>query len=322
VLERLGLDEAGYGWTVQLVARALADPMVRVRERPVAFRVRRGGTSKVSGSARASIKAGLSMIRVAVQSTRARPVIALMAKAPGADHAKTRLAADLGVERTAELWAAILADSGDNLLEAASVARAVPLVMLPRSADVAPVAGIVGAGWAPIVQDRSGLAAALAEVFLAAFDRGTDRAVAVAGDVPSLPPTYGVDALGRLSRRADHAVLGPSADGGYHLVGLSWQGAPRWWPRIARRRRRARLARRLRHGFDVPMGGSTALAAVREGLTLAGWSTEFLSTWSDLDTLTDLEALGAKLQGDGRSAPRTAAWIARHVAATDASRPR
>ncbi len=314
VLERLRLDESGYGWTVQFVARALTDPSIRVRERPVAFRERRGGASKVSGSPRASVKAGLSMIRVAIQATRARPVIALMAKAPGAGHAKTRLEADLGPERTAGLWTAILADGAATLAEAATAAQAASLVMLPRPADVAPVAAIVGRRWTPVIQRQGGLAAALMDVFLTAFDHGAHRAIAVAGDVPSLPSRYAVDALDRLGRADDRAVLGPSADGGYHLVGLSWRGAPRWWPRLIRRRRRARLARRLMAAFDGPLGGANALRSTQAGLASAGWSVELLATWSDLDTVADLEALSAELHTGGRLSPRTAAWIARDAA--------
>lgn len=313
----LRLDESGYGWTVEFVARALADPSLRVREVPVAFRRRRSGTSKVSGSARASIKAGLSMIRVGVLATRPRPVIVLMAKAPGAGHAKTRLALDLGAERTADLWRAVLADGGAHLLDAANEAHAESVVMLSRSSDVACVVDIIGPTWSPIVQQQSGLASALVEAFLAGFDRGADRAIAVAGDVPSLPSSYSADALARLGRRRDAAVLGPSADGGYHLVGLRWRGAPRWWPRVLRRQRRAQLARRLRAAFDVPMGGDTALASTRAGLGSAGWFVEDLATWLDLDTLSDLRMISGELDGNGHSAPRTAAWIARHRAVVD-----
>ncbi len=309
-LAALRLDEAGFGWTVQFVARALADPSIRLAERPVSFLVRSGGTSKVSGSPRASIAAGLSMTRVAVQATRSRPMIALMAKAPGPGHAKTRLAPDLGAPATADLWAAMLADTGAHIMEAADHAQAIALVMLPRAADVVPVLGIVGRDWTPHVQSRAGLAAALSEVFLEAFDRGTDRAIAVAGDVPSLPVGYVVDALDRLE--ADEAVLGPSTDGGYHVIGLRWRSAPRWWPRRLRRGRRAQLARRLRIAFEVEMGGATALEATRACLAQAGWTSAMLPPWGDLDTVADLRGLADLLGRDAGAAPRTAAWFARH----------
>jgi len=319
VLERLGLDEAGYGWTVQLVARALADPSIRIREIPVAFRRRRGGISKVSGSPRASVRAAFAMVRVAVQATRPRPVLAMMAKAPRAGHAKTRLAVDLGVDHTAELWAACLKDSGTNLLMAADTGGMTPVVMMADPSDVTPVVGIIGRRWSPHVQHGPGLAGALSDVFLEAFDRGTDRAMALAGDVPSLPPTYVTDALGRLAQRADAAVLGPSADGGYHLVALRWPGAPRWWPRAIRQRRRANLAGRLRSGFDVPMGGATALDATNRGLASAGWAITDLASWTDLDTMVDLKTLAVELEGDGRAAPHTTAWIAGHPEAIGAT---
>jgi glycosyltransferase A (GT-A) superfamily protein (DUF2064 family) len=310
-LERLDLDDDGYGWTVQLVARALLEPSTRIREVPVSFRRRRGGASKVSGSWRASLRAGWAMVSVALRETRGRPVIALMAKAPGAGHAKTRLAVELGEERTAGLWRASLADVAEAALEAARGSGAVPLVMLPRIADVEPVSRIVGPGWITAVQTRNGLSAALAEVFLAAHDRGADRAVAVAGDVPSLPPSRIRAALDALDARS--AVIGPSHDGGYHLIGLRWQPAPRWWPGPVRRRLRLRLGRRLAAVFgELPMGGGSALDATHLALRSAGWRVAFVPAWPDVDTLADLGALARTLPGDGRWASRTAAWLERH----------
>lgn len=312
-LERLALDDEGYGWTVQLVARALVEPTIRVREVAVAFRERRGGTSKVSGSLTASIRAGRAMILSAVRETRPRPVIGLMAKAPGAGHAKTRLAAELGERRTADLWSAFLGDVAESLREASRQRRCTLLAMLPRDADVGPVGQIVGAGWTPIVQAGAGLSAALIGLFLAAFDRGSDRAVAVAGDVPALPPSQVLDALAVLDARPGSAVVGPSIDGGYHLVGLRWDSVPRWWPGRARRHRRTRLARRLQTAFGgVPMGGVSARAATTSGLGEAGWHVSTGGSWPDVDTVPDLRELARRLAGDGRWAPRTAAWITRH----------
>ncbi len=313
-LVRLGLDEAGYGWTVQLVARALSDRRLRVREVPVGFRRRHGGTSKVSGSPRASILAAYAMIRVALQATRPRPVVALMAKAPRSGHAKTRLEADLGADLTSGFWAACLRDSSTNLLEAATIGRMDPVVMLAESSDRTPVSAIIGERWAPVVQRQQGLAAALEEVFLEACDRGADRAIAVAGDVPSLPPAYLLAALDHLSRQSASAVLGPSDDGGYHLVALRWRGAGRWWPRAIRRRRRAHLARRLRAAFGVSMGSSTVFLATKGALASAGWTVTNLASWTDLDTIGDLRVMATDLASDGRYAPHLTAWLADHDA--------
>jgi glycosyltransferase A (GT-A) superfamily protein (DUF2064 family) len=311
-MERLALDETGFGWTVEFVARALSDRSLRILEIPVSFRPRRGGVSKVSGSPRASARAALAMIRVAIQATRPRPVMAMMAKAPGSGQAKTRLAVDLGAGSTAEFWAACLADSGMNLLKAALVAEMDPIVMLAGSSGRPAVAELLDPRWAMVVQGQPGLSEALIDVFLGAYDRGTDRAIAVAGDVPSLPPAYTVDALARLGDGPMAAVLGPSRDGGYHVVALRWTGTPRWWPRSVRRRRRAHLAGRLRTAFHIPMGGATALEATTRGLVAAGWTVSMLEPWTDIDTIDDLRTLAADLEGDGRHAPRTSAWLANH----------
>jgi glycosyltransferase involved in cell wall biosynthesis len=64
VLRGLGMTEMGYGWPTEMIVRA-ATGGYRVAEVAVDYRVRAGGTSKVSGSARASIVAGLRMTRVA-----------------------------------------------------------------------------------------------------------------------------------------------------------------------------------------------------------------------------------------------------------------
>lgn len=317
-LECLELDDEGYGWTVQLVARALVEPSIRVREVPVAFRVRHGGVSKVSGSWKASIRAGGTMVRLAVRETQARPIVTLMAKAPGPGHAKTRLAVELGEEPTADLWAACLADVAETVHTASRRGRCRSIVMLARQDDVDPVGRIIGPGWTPLVQRRPGLSAALTEVFLAAFDRGADRAVAVAGDAPGLPPSRVGDALAALDNETSSAVIGPSSDGGYHLVGLRWRSASRWWPRGVHRRRRARLARRLEIGFgSVPMGGASALDATVGSLREAGWRVATVEPWPDIDTLADLRALVGELDGDGRLAPRTAAWVVRHRTVID-----
>ncbi|MEO5941532.1 MAG: glycosyltransferase, partial [Candidatus Limnocylindrales bacterium] len=145
-LERLDLDDDGYGWTVQFVARALADPGVTIRERPVAFLRRAGGVSKVSGNWKASVRAGRAMISVGWRESRSRPIVAMMAKAPGAGHAKTRLAVDLGEPATAELWAACLRDVGDGIRSVARRTGSRPIAMLARPGDAEPVRRIVGPG--------------------------------------------------------------------------------------------------------------------------------------------------------------------------------
>ena len=62
-LESLGMSEATYGWTVELIVKA-ARRRLRIREVPQVYAPRMGGVSKVSGNLRASLKAAIAILRV------------------------------------------------------------------------------------------------------------------------------------------------------------------------------------------------------------------------------------------------------------------
>ncbi len=312
-LRRLRPSDDRLGWTVQFVTRAVSDRRVHVDECDVAFRARRGGISKVSGSWRTSLAVGRTMIAVAVRESRVRPTLALMAKAPRAGHAKTRLAADLGEAHAASLWQACLADTAATLARAADGERLSTLTMVAVPEDIAAVRSIVGPGWIVRSQRSSGLASALVEVFLDAYDQGADRAIAVAGDNPTLPLECLASALRSLATAPGAAVLGPSMDGGYHLVGLRWPTVRWWWPAWLRTSRRTSLERRLRRGFMAgPLGSGSALEVTRRGLMAASWTVAVSGAWPDLDTFDDLQQLAPSLATHPDRAPRTAAWVVRH----------
>jgi hypothetical protein len=57
----LGMREMGYGWNIEMQMRA-ARSGLRVLEIPVAYHCRTGGTSKVAGSLRGSLRAGLRIL--------------------------------------------------------------------------------------------------------------------------------------------------------------------------------------------------------------------------------------------------------------------
>ncbi|MDY6940753.1 MAG: glycosyltransferase family 2 protein [Cyanobacteriota bacterium] len=56
-LERIQMQDRGFGWTVEMQTRAL-ECGLQVREIPVGYRRRQGGRSKISGTLRGSIQAG------------------------------------------------------------------------------------------------------------------------------------------------------------------------------------------------------------------------------------------------------------------------
>jgi hypothetical protein len=62
-LEKLHMSELTYGWNLEMQIRAVQEEL-RIREIPVDYRRRLGGTSKVSGDLWASAKAAVRIMKV------------------------------------------------------------------------------------------------------------------------------------------------------------------------------------------------------------------------------------------------------------------
>jgi uncharacterized protein len=113
--------------------------------------------------------------------------------------------------------------------------------------------------------------------------------LAIGADSPNLPAAYLLNAFQAIAT-AD-AVLGPSLDGGFYLIGLK----------------------------DCPVGvldgiqwsHSTTLAATMAKLDQFGMRTVLTNPWFDVDCHDDLERLRRQLAEDPSTAPRTAALLRR-----------
>jgi glycosyltransferase involved in cell wall biosynthesis len=68
-LLRLGMREMTYAWSIEMIIRAVRAGMT-VREVPVSYRRRAGGTSKVSGNLRATFKAGYRIMAAIFRARR------------------------------------------------------------------------------------------------------------------------------------------------------------------------------------------------------------------------------------------------------------
>jgi glycosyltransferase A (GT-A) superfamily protein (DUF2064 family) len=305
-LAALDLDDAGFGWTVQLVARSLMAPSLRVVEHPIAFRARRGGTSKVSGSIPASAAAARRMVGNAIRETADRPVVALVAKPPRAGVAKTRLAADIGAPAAIAFWRACLADLGASVRASAREAGVRTLAVVPAEADREVVAAELGPGWEVIAQQRFGLAGAITDAALAAAGRRAPAVLVIGGDHPTLPWSRIEAALAAL--RTAPAVLGPASDGGYYLIGLDVSRTPNAGVRLERALAAADL------------GTDGALAATARGLRQEGLAPAMIAEWSDVDVAADLAGLLATIAaGSPADAPATRAWLERYASVAGAA---
>ena len=209
--------------------------------------------------------------------------VVVMAKAPREGFVKTRLTGAYPARDVVQLSECMLRDTVALIQTLAGVHLA---VMCPVD-DVAEIATRLPGGVQVVGQHGKGLAAALASVF-ETFVPDFRRVVAVDSDSPHLPPAILHSAFELLEANA--LVVGPTEDGGYHLVGASAIHP---------------------HLFDpAPLGTNDAREALLSNARALGLSVAFTESCYDVDLPSDLRRLAAELRLDPTRAPRTAALLA------------
>ncbi len=202
----------------------------------------------------------------------------LFSKLPRPGHAKSRLAAEIGVEAAARLATAFLQDT-TSMLQREAGRLFVAYEAGGSDVDTATRFGTADA----FAQNGRDLGERLADAFEQSFRRGARNPVLIGSDSPTLPGHL-LDMASRALATHD-VVLGPATDGGYYLIGLQ---TPR--PGIF-------------EGIDWSTG-----AVLEQTLTRcldAGLRVFFLPTWYDIDTATDLTAARRDLD----FAPATASLL-------------
>ena len=146
--------------------------------------------------------------------------VAIMAKASAPGRTKTRLVPPLTFDQAAALNTAFLKDIADSLLLAG------------RHSPIAGYAAIAPSGsedfFRGILPPAIGLIDAclpnFGDCLLHTIERllahGHPSAVVLNSDSPTLPTALLVEAADALARPGERAVLGPSSDGGYYLLGI------------------------------------------------------------------------------------------------------
>ncbi len=216
------------------------------------------------------------LIRRAGQpADRGTCAIAIMAKASTPGLVKTRLVPPLSMEQAADLNNAFLADILGNLALAGD------------SVAIAPYLAFGPPGSGPFFEARFPADIGLLEVWSPDFgdclfrtlqrllDLGYGSACVLNSDSPTLPTARLVDAARLLALPGDHAVLGPSADGGYYLLGV--------------RGTHQRLFQDIAWSTDV-VARQTAERAKEIGLELIT-----LAPWYDVDDAETLRRLISEL---------------------------
>jgi uncharacterized protein len=203
----------------------------------------------------------------------------IFARRPVPGRVKTRLCPPCSPEQAAAVYDACLRD----VIAAAARARAAVEVRY----DAEPGAADYFAAEYPLLR-RSAQAAGdlgerMADAFDGAFAAGARRVVLIGSDSPTLPD--GVHGAAFQHLEDGDAVLGPTTDGGYYLVGIA-AGA---WPRASRL-------------FEqVPWSTPDVYTVTLERAAAVGLALRVLPGWYDIDVAGDLRraasdaALGSHL---------------------------
>ena len=212
--------------------------------------------------------------------------VVLMAKAPVAGRVKTRLCPPLDPRESAALYACMLRDTAGEVSTLSRVRRYLFLDP-PEPADFPwgkPFSAFEG-----LPQRGEDLGERMRDAAATAFRGGARRVVIVGADCPALSAGTVRRAFRELSSGAS-VVFGPSADGGFYLVGLSSPDE------------------RLFRGFRWSTADVLRNAAARCRILSAPYS--FLPPGRDVDTGEDLLALRDWVRTHARPAcPRTREWI-------------
>lgn len=196
--------------------------------------------------------------------------ILVVAKAPVAGAAKTRLAATIGNEHAADMAAAALLDT---LHTVAAAARATPVLALTGDLLSAARGAEISAAisdWHVVPQRGDDFAERLASAHADAGTLGPEPVLQIGMDTPQLSVADMDDMASALSEAG--AVLGPAEDGGWWLLGL-------------RDPAHAQLLR------DVPMSVADTGTATLQALESAGLQVLVGATLRDVDELADAEAV-------------------------------
>lgn len=197
----------------------------------------------------------------------------VVAKAPVAGRVKTRLGADIGLDRAAGLAAASLLDT----LEACAAAYGAGQCHLSLAGDLRGAVeadALLGAteGWTIHPQRGDGFDERLAAAHADVAATGPGPVVQVGMDTPQVTPALLRTVVAGLDEH--DAVLGPAEDGGWWVLAL-----------------RDPLAARALVG--VPMSTPTTHDDTRTALERHGLSVSTAPVLRDVDTVADAEAVAA-----------------------------
>jgi hypothetical protein len=203
-------------------------------------------------------------------NTQSTNCILFFVKSPVAGKVKTRLAAEIGEDAALGLYKCFVEDLLSILENIDSEFR---LCFHPTDA-MSQMQQWLGDRHSYIPQKGNDLGEKMKNAFEVAFDEGFAKVVIIGSDIPDLPEEFLRQAFDRLD--SFDAVIGPSSDGGYYLIGFSSDSF-------------------LTEAFDdIAWSTPKVCDQTRSKLKSHGLTVHLLPQWHDMDTREDLQDLIAR----------------------------
>jgi uncharacterized protein len=207
---------------------------------------------------------------------RARHAVLVFLRAPEKGQVKTRLAKTLGDEKALALYKCFVEDTLQTLQETVYQ----PTLCYHPSDKLPLITQWLGENNDYWPQEGISLGDKMANGFIKAFKEGFDRVVVLGTDVPDLSYhiiNTAIDAL-----KTHPAVIGPSKDGGYYLIGFQAHGFLQ------------AVFKNMPWGTDLVFSNTLSVfRANQEAVFL-------LPTWQDIDDIEDLEAYFKRHSDDNK----------------------
>lgn len=204
----------------------------------------------------------------------AEAALIIFAKAPVPGEVKTRLCPPLTPDEAASLHGSMVMDIAEHTRGIRNFDRFLACTPSSEHGFFQTLAARYGVTLCEQVGDDLGQR--MNHALTDALSRGYRYALIVGTDIPSIaPPTY-KNALALL--QTHDAVLGPTHDGGYYLIGVK-QPAPELF-------------------VDIPWSTENVCSLTQSKAQALGLTVGLLETEHDIDTFDDLQAFMAKGQGN------------------------
>jgi rSAM/selenodomain-associated transferase 1 len=217
-----------------------------------------------------------------------------MAKAPIPGKVKTRLSPPLTPQQAAELNACFLRDTIANLKEATLVVPAEIVISYTPIGEELAFTGILPKHTLLLPQRGNGFGERLLTTAQDLLACGFTSVCLIDSDSPTVPTNEFTIAVQELAQPEAKAVLGPSADGGYYLIGLQ-RAEPNLFDRIT---------------WSTGVVAAETIERARE----IGLPMSLLAEWYDVDDAASLSRLRKELGSFSRdnlgySAPHTRTYL-------------